>query len=738
MLGLGRIGGLQLLERTSPPKGKTTVFRYDFVDTMTLTQEAITMHCQFNDSPIKTPDNDTYGFAPFAESLAKTIRSLEAPFGTTIALHGVWGSGKSSCINLLRHELNAGNDKSLVMSEFKCWWFRGEEAMALAFLQNLHALLQKTFKDKAKDLIPRLGRGVLQAGPVIGSAIAITPLSPLAGFFDASTDLAGRLFPEGDPLDETFNSLKKLLADEDRRFLIIIDDIDRLSPDEALAIFRIVKSFGQLPNVIYLLAFDRVFAEKAVKERYPSEGSHFLEKIIQASFELPIPLRTDLNQAILKSIEEICGPPSDQDQSQRVGEIFRQVVVPYLNTPRDAVRFRNAISVIWPAIANEISIADFIALETLRLFEPTAFLAIRRNKPSLCGAGRPSHDDEREGDPFKPYLSSVDSDRHGTLKEALSDIFPRLSGIEYSDETKAAWNSERRVCVEAHFDTYFRLHLSDETLPIEEVDPLVEKADDREFVQSAIRKAAGQQRRTGTSMVPVFLDELIDRASRVDRSNVEPLLSALFEIHDEIDLDIDNVKGFAVHLSTPIRYRWLINALTKGRFTINERTELHLSASKNASLGWLVKLAAIARSDYLERKEGPKKEEDCLVRKNAIGQLTDRALAAIRRAVTEENLLHHKDLAEILYWWSDILDGHPEEIAEIRTWTDQQLLDDNALVILAKRLINESVAEDERILDLDEFISQLKRLQKTAALGDNARKHVDAFLSAHEQESNGL
>jgi predicted KAP-like P-loop ATPase len=82
---------------------------------------------------------------------------------------------------------------------------------------------------------------------------------------------------------------------------VIIDDIDRLSPEEAMAIFRMVKSVGHLPNITYLLVFDRELAEAAVKSKYPSEGPHFLEKIVQASFDVPAPNQTDLNGAILAS-----------------------------------------------------------------------------------------------------------------------------------------------------------------------------------------------------------------------------------------------------------------------------------------------------------------------------------------------------------------------------------------------------------------------------------------------------
>ena len=92
----------------------------------------------FNDSPIESPEDDQYGITPFARSLAKSVLGIKNPIGTTIALNGAWGSGKSSAVNLIRRELEKAQDDKLVISDFKCWWYRGEEALALAFLQNLH------------------------------------------------------------------------------------------------------------------------------------------------------------------------------------------------------------------------------------------------------------------------------------------------------------------------------------------------------------------------------------------------------------------------------------------------------------------------------------------------------------------------------------------------------------------------------------------------------------------------
>lgn len=340
----------------------------------------------FNDAPILTPEDDRFGIDGFAQALAKTFKNIERPIGTAIAINGPWGSGKSSAVNLVCNHLKDDiENKKLELIDFRCWWFRGEEALTLAFLQTLNASLQKNLTDKAKELLPHLGKILLQAGPVVGPAINLATGSILGTLVGGSMDFAKKLFSEDESIENLFQSLSKALEEQNKRFLVVIDDIDRLTPDEALVVFRLVKSVGRLPNVMYLLVFDRELAEKAVKVKYPSEGPHFLEKIIQASFDLPFPARDDLNRAALAQIETFCGWQGDQDQLRSFMNIFYDAVSPYLVIPRDLTRLSNSMTVSWPAVAKEVNVGDYVALEIMKLFEPSLYNSIRTNKSKVCG-----------------------------------------------------------------------------------------------------------------------------------------------------------------------------------------------------------------------------------------------------------------------------------------------------------------------------------------------------------------
>lgn len=708
-----------------------------------------------NDSPIDDFGDDRYGVGPFAKSLAKCFREIKKPVGATIALHGPWGSGKSSVVNLIKRELTSAKDEKLVVTDFKCWWFRGEEALALAFMQELNATLKGAVGDQVEKIVSDMTRTLLQAGPIIGPAVAAASGNPLLALLGIS-GFAAKFF-QRQTVEKLFTQLSAVLDAQDSRFLIIIDDIDRLDPNEALAIFRMVKSVGRLPNVMYLLVFDRQLAEAAVTEHYPTEGPHFLEKIIQAGFELPEPLQTDLNNAVLTAVQETCGLPAE-DQLKRTMNVFYDVVAPYITTPRHVARFRNAISVSWPAIRNEVSIADFIALETIRLYEPGLFRRLRGNQGDLCGVNDRSgwrNDDRAKR--FDVFLLGVPEERHELVRAALQRLFPRMEEMGYGHEWLNTWDAERRVCLEKHFNTYFRLTLGEDVLPISKIDEIVDKADDIAFVQSAFRQAAATERSNGQSLVPVYMDELTAHASRVPKEKMQPLLAALFEIHDEIDLQRDGERGYMAMANTSLRYHWLIRRLTRDRFTIVERTALYLVATEKSSPRWLLDFVSSARDDYVEKQGGIEREDARLVEHNALAELTERALKGVRTLAASGRLLDNSDALYVLFRWYEFTDNSDEP----RRWTSSLLPDDANVAKLAAAFTGESwsmgmggfggglgdrvsmsqkrakMDSADLIIDVDAFKAALRRAAESSTLDADQLATVRTLIELMDKPARG-
>ena len=341
------------------------------------------------DVPIRAPAQDLYGITPFAATIARSIENVPFPDGVVYAIHGPWGSGKSSAVNLIQHYLEArAEDNKLQVVPFNPWWFSGAESLVLAFFRELALAIGKSTSKKVTEALFSIGRRVGPAGQLVGAAANLVTGGVAGALASGAAALAGNLSKNARTIDEEHAEVAHALAKQDKRFLVIIDDIDRLSPDDALLMFRLIKSVGRLPNTIYLLAFDRKLAENVVLSRFPSEGPHYLEKILQAPFELPAPSAESLRRLLLASVEAISGTP-EEAQIVRFMNVFYDAVVPFIRTPRDVVELSNALRVTWPAVVNEVDRADFLAIEALRLFAPDVHSSIRRNAADSLWSASP-------------------------------------------------------------------------------------------------------------------------------------------------------------------------------------------------------------------------------------------------------------------------------------------------------------------------------------------------------------
>ena len=387
----------------------------------------------FNDSPISLPDHDRFGFDPLAKALARSIVNMASPEGTVFAVNGPWGSGKTSVLNLVRHHIHQAKiDPPIEIVDFTCWWFRGEDALTLAFIQQLLGAVKPALPEKAQSDVTKLAKHMLKARDLIAPALVAIGAVAGAPLAKGVADALDKLLTGDEPVDAQHKRLAERLREQPKRFLVVVDDLDRLLPDEALQVLRLIKSLGRLPNVMYLLAFDRQIAEKVVAEKYPSEGPHYLEKIIQAAFELPAPSQDDLNNGMLDQIVQLCGQPSEAEAVHFMN-VFYDCIAPFIRSPRDLSRIANTIAVTWPAIKGDVQVAEFAAMETLRIAHGSVYRRVQTAK-DLLTAGLSSRGDHDRADmtaKADALFAGVPAADQQALRDALMRLFPRTESIWY-------------------------------------------------------------------------------------------------------------------------------------------------------------------------------------------------------------------------------------------------------------------------------------------------------------------
>lgn len=470
-----------------------------------------------------------------------------------------------------------------------------------------------------------------------------------------------------------------------------------------------------------------------------------------------LPARDDLNMAALSQIEALCGSPRDREQLLRFMNIFYDAVSPYLNTPRDLTRLSNAMAVSWPAVAEEVDVGDYIALEIMRLFEPLLYNAIRTNKGRVCGVRFEYGHQKDPKQEIEGFLELVPEKRRDHARVALIRLFPRFENVGYSHSSIEGWEAQRLVCTDKHFDTYFRMSVGDETLPVAEIDDFIEHAGNVEYVKDAFRKALNSIRKNGKSKVPLLFDEVNVHTSKIDKTNFQPLISAIFEIADDIHRDEDRERGGFSLGDNQLRIHWLIRKLTYDRCDLDERSAIFSAACQKAQVGWLVDFTSSAIADHFPREgREPEPPEKCLVSKDHISELKAHMIKTIKSVAANGELISHPQLPSILFRWREFSE---DDDSEVRTWTSDQLKIDESVSMLARAFTGESWSQGiglvglgdrvamrnvrvsleglEKIIDVGEFRRRLEEIEKSESLDKKLKESVLVFLDAWRRKERG-
>ncbi|MBX9693173.1 MAG: NTPase KAP, partial [Cyanobacteria bacterium] len=446
----------------------------------------------------------------------------------------------------------------------------------------------------------------------------------------------------------------------------------------------------------------------------------------------------------------LCGEAKNTDQLHRFMNIFYDAVSPYLNTPRDLTRLSNAITVSWPAVAEEVDVGDYLAIETLRLFEPSLYNLVRKSKERLCGTRPDSMNQDDQQKNMEAYLSLVPQDRREHARLALMRLFPRFENVRYSDDSIQKWEADRLVCATPHFDTYFRMSLGADTLSMSEINDIIAHSGDEEYVRRIFRTALGSIRKNGKSKVPLLLDELNTHAARIQKEKFQPLITALFSIADEMHRKGDDDRGGFSIGSNHLRIHWLCHKLTWERCSLDERDAIFMAACRTAQLGWLVDFTNSQFRNYYPRDgKEPTPLDKCSVKEESLPELKALAVGVVRESAQTGELISHVELPYILFRWGEFVG---DSFAEARDWTSKQLQSDESVSRLAEVFTGESRSHSmglfglgdrvamrqtralvdglDRIMDTREFRRRLEEIEKGNSLQANRKQYVQVFLDA--------
>lgn len=533
-------------------------------------------------------------------------------------------------------------------------------------------------------------------------------------------------------------ALEKRLRELDRPLVIFVDDIDRLEPDQIRTLLRQIKANANLPNIIFVLLFQSSIVEKALHPIADGDGRAFLEKIVQANFDLPEVSTSTVHQIFSSELSVIVDSYATEANgftAKRWGNASVGCIFPLVRNLRDARRLISSISVHMPLHVDrdvfEVNLIDFLVLEGLRVFEPDLHKALFAQKDFLIQQGRYDGHLDRDKAAAEGLLQLVPAERKQIAQDAIKELFPSIEwaygGTKYSNGFHARWLAEKRVCASRFFARYFELQTPIGEISEQRFIRFIEAAAAEDTLEMAIADLDANQ------LLPSLVARLDEAVDRLPIEHAAVLLPGLFRIAEKV-VGSRGVNPFSSSWVSAWRStHWFVKRIPE-----DLRGVLMLEALRKTEALSLASML-IHFSDPDDVKEEEKDSFEPTLNRQVVRDLKDEWLRQIRIRAAGAAMIDAPDLVTLLYRWR----SYSGSLDEPRKWIEENIYSDEGFVNIVSRLMSKStvysagdrVSTQHNIFNkevIDDFIGIKFAKEKCDAI-DSTKfpQHADALQTLH-------
>lgn len=689
------------------------------------------------------PARDELGYAPLAKNIALGIGNLCPPEGIVMAITGGWGVGKTTTINFVKHYLKTHGAPVKVV-DFNPWWFSGHEDLVHRLIQSLTYSVDTDTPQKLElvaafsDLSQILETSPIEHKPQISgfsvdlSKIAVTTAHKVQTKKDVPA------LKEG---------IGNLLSTIGMRFLVVVDDVDRLSVEEIRDLFRAIKAVGDLPNVVYLLALDPLVVSRALNQFYPERGTDYLDKMLQVVFDLPVPSAEGIARILIKGLDQLLQTLKvSKFDNERFWLLYRRGLRYQLTSPRQVIRLLNALYVTVPAVAFEVNLAEFVAIESCRLFLPQVYQKIRLHKDQFAGVASHTHR-SRDDDGLKSFhegwIKDLDADKRAWVKDFITELFPKLEfALEnkgYSTDFLTKWRKQLRVCSPEIFNVYFSFAEPIETISAQDLSAFL-SAIDTDFMTTMLRTKAQSESVQDKNWLWNMLERVRDHvADEITPGQAEKLFATLVSVW----ADFKDLEGVTPKIAWLPDNSYILSGLLADLLTrmppANRKAVVINSLQKPFSIEPMLRVVQrLARAHGYFKEPGDDHDRKALVTPEEFEEIRSVYCERVQELIDNDQISDPGDLCRIIY---TLVELDPERVQRIVKKLKQSIIGAVALMsygiqestgysteggVRKRFLINTS--KIETLLPPEDLIEQAKTAQNSELLSARSKQIAEAFL----------
>ncbi|RLT96732.1 P-loop NTPase fold protein [Ketobacter sp.] len=344
-----------------------------------------------NDQPI-TGDSESPDLlrrAAFSEHLATVLRIAPSEDCMTSSLEGEWGYGKTSVINLVKKSLG-NQENSPVIIEYNPWLAGKAEALVQDFLVQFSS--QLNIPDRPKEGL-KAAKELLAYSELFNAMKFIPGVEPWASTVQGVFKVVGGATKKISKLKELDligrkNKINDLLKKLGVSIVVIIDDIDRLTPDEAFQVVRLVKAVADFPGTSFLLSFDPTYLASSLEKHGIENSNQYLDKVVQLRISLPLIAHNDLQKLAdieLQNLSDKSLTDSFERDQERLSYLYHRYVKYLIRSPRELKRTFNHLRFVLSQTKSNVCFTDLYCLSVLAIKAQEIYHSLKESPEYYVG-----------------------------------------------------------------------------------------------------------------------------------------------------------------------------------------------------------------------------------------------------------------------------------------------------------------------------------------------------------------
>jgi hypothetical protein len=582
----------------------------------------------------------------------------------SIGIFGDWGSGKSSLMKMIADNYQDKDD--ILVISFNGWLFEGyEDAKTVLMGRIVDEIIKKRkLEEKGIKLAAKLLRRIdvmKLGGSAIRYGLGFATMGPAGLALASASDMFSKL-KEGDyeqyikdkqedkdpeetlrnNIQEFHRNFEDLISETKiKKVIVLIDDLDRCSPDTVIGTLEAIKLFLFTKNTAFIIGADERLIKYAVRRRFPEipgdnaeVGRDYLEKLIQFPIRIPplnsAELATYINllftnlyidvgefgimrEQVLKKRNEkqfdfIYGLSNVDEFVNKVNEDLKSAlslsaqITPVLGVglngnPRQSKRFLNTLllrQMMAKSKGQDLNIRILAKLMLLEYFKSETFKSFYQSQAENSGS-------IKEVELLEALASSspaFDADKKS--KDDTSKLNPEYQAY-LQDAWLKVWLSSEPSLKGQNLQSYFyfsRDKLSVSGINLQRMSPAAQEIFKKLINDAEIVRNVGLKEAETINMADAsgIFEALTERISQLDNHNGEsPLLKRLFDFCEKKPELMSQLIGYCEKLPEqvlPINVpTWLLSVTENGAFyeSAKKIVEKWSKSSTNSTLAKISK-----------------------------------------------------------------------------------------------------------------------------------------------------